>query len=93
MVYLPDPDGSRSDTPSLAFEQFEERLEAEGVSASWQPTYNAKANPVGIRLRMDDLQRPVVRELLRASLEILKPGAVAWSERPQTPAKAGPTPA
>lgn len=93
MVYLPDPDGSRSDTQSLAFEQFEERLEAEGVSASWQPAYNAKANPVGIRLRMDDLQRPVVQELLRASFEILKPGAVAWSERPQTPAEAGQTPA
>jgi hypothetical protein len=82
-VYLPDPDGSRSDTPSLAFEQFEERLRAEGLSANWQPSYNAKANPVVIRLRIDDLQRPVVHDLLRASFEILKPGAVAWSERPR----------
>ena len=31
MVYLPDPDGTRSDTPSLAFEHFEERLQVEGL--------------------------------------------------------------
>ena len=56
-VYLPDPDGTRSDEPSVAFEQFEARLREEGLSASWQPTYNAKANPVVVRLRRQDLDR------------------------------------
>ena len=53
-------------------------------STNWQPSYNAKANPVVIRLRVEDLQRSVVQDLLRASFEILKPGAAAWSERPRT---------
>lgn len=80
-VYLPDPDGSRSDEPSVAFEQFEARLREVGLSANWQPSYNAKANPVVIRLRLADLERPVVHELLRASYEILSDGAQPWSER------------
>jgi hypothetical protein len=83
-VYLPDPDGSRSDEPSVAFEQFEARLRQEGLSASWQPSYNAKANPVAIRLRREDLDRPVVQELLRGSYEILRDGAQPWSERSTT---------
>jgi hypothetical protein len=80
-VYLPDPDGTRSDEPSVAFEQFESRLRQEGLSASWQPTYNAKANPVVVRLRRQDLDRPVVQDLLRASYDILAEGAQPWSER------------
>jgi hypothetical protein len=87
-VYLPDPDGSRSDEPSVAFEQFEARLRQEGLSASWQPSYNAKANPSAIRLRRENLDRPVVQELLRGSYEILRDGAQPWSERaaaPETP--------
>ena len=81
MVYLPDPDGTRSDEPSVAFAQFETRLAAEGLSANWQPTYNAKANPVVVRLRRQDLERPVVQDLLRASYDILAEGAQPWSER------------
>jgi hypothetical protein len=80
-LYLPDPDGSRSDEPSVAFEQFEVRLRDVGLSVNWQPSYNAKANPVVIRLRVADLQRPIVHELLRASYEILADGAQPWSER------------
>jgi hypothetical protein len=80
-VYLPDPDGTRSDDPSVAFEQFEARLREEGLSANWQPTYNAKANPVVVRLRRQDLERPVVQDLLRASYDILAEGAQPWSER------------
>jgi hypothetical protein len=79
-VYLPDPDGSR-DQPSLAFESFEARLQAEGLTASWTPKYNAGANPIGLRLVDDDLRRPVVQELLRASHAALGDGAEPWSER------------
>ncbi|MGI8574539.1 MAG: hypothetical protein ACR2MA_04185 [Egibacteraceae bacterium] len=82
-VYLPDPDGSRSDDPSVAFERFEARLRDEGLSVNWQPSYNAKANPVVIRLRRGDLERAVVQELLRASYEILRNGAQPWTERQQ----------
>jgi hypothetical protein len=82
-VYLPDPDGSRSDDPSLAYEAFEGRLRDAGVTASWVPNYNAKANPVSLRLRRTDLDQPAVQELLRASYEILQDGAQPWSERPR----------
>jgi hypothetical protein len=93
-VYLPDPDGSRSEDASLAFEQFEPRLREVGVTASWVPNYNAKANPVSIRLRRADLEKPVVQELLRASFEILRDGAPAWSERAaSTPPRAESQPA
>jgi hypothetical protein len=40
-----------------------------------------KANPVVIRLRLADLERPVVQQLLRASSEILADSAPPWSER------------
>jgi hypothetical protein len=79
-VYLPDPDGSRSDSPSLAFEHFEPLLRDEGVTASWVPNYNAKANPVSLRLRRPDLARPVIQELLRASFAILREPGQPWSE-------------
>ena len=88
-MYLPDPDGPRSDEPSVAFEQFEAGLREEGLSAWWQPTYNAKANPVVVRLRRQGLERPVVQDLLRASYDILAEGAQPWSERSATaPAEA-----
>jgi hypothetical protein len=80
-VYLPDPDGSRSEDPSVAFEAFEPPLRDAGVSPSWQPLYNAKANPVCLRLDLAALAKPVVQELLRASYEILADGAQPWSER------------
>jgi hypothetical protein len=86
-VYLPDPDGSRSDDPSLAFENLEPRLRDEGVTVSWVPNYNARANPVSLRLRRPDLNRPVIHELLRASYEILQDGAQPWSERARTMAE------
>ena len=59
-VYLPDPDGSR-DQPSLAFESFESRLQDEAISASWNTKYNAGANPIAVRLGVDDLERDVVQ--------------------------------
>jgi hypothetical protein len=80
-IYLPDPDGSREEQPSIAFEHFRERLQTEGLEPAWQRTYNAGANPVSIRLKRSDLQKPGVHELLKATFEILDAGATAWSER------------
>ena len=70
-IYLPDPDGLRGEQQSPAMDEFQERLRKEGLETSWQPTYNAGANPVPIRLRQADLAKPVVQELLRATFEIL----------------------
>jgi hypothetical protein len=84
-IYLPDPDGLRGDQQSPAMDEFQERLRKEGLETSWQPTYNAGANPVPIRLRKADLGKPVVQELLRATFEILAPGATPWSERQPPP--------
>lgn len=78
-VYLPDPDGSR-DQPSLAFEAFEARLREEGLNASWNTKYNAGANPIALRLSIDDLGRTPVKELLRASHAALQDGARPYSE-------------
>jgi hypothetical protein len=72
-IYLPDPDGLRGEVQSPAMDE------------SWQPTYNAGANPVPIRLRQADLVKPVVQELLRATFEILDTGATPWSERHAQP--------
>lgn len=96
-IYLPDPDGLRGEQQSPAMDVFQERLREEGIETTWQPTYNAGANPVPIRLRQDDLAKPVVQDLLRATFEILDPGAVPWSERQpetttQADAAAGPDP-
>jgi uncharacterized protein (DUF736 family) len=66
-VYLPDPDGSRAEEPSVAMESFRERLHDEGLEAAWQRTYNAGSNPISMRLRRSDLDKPVVQELLRAT--------------------------
>jgi hypothetical protein len=44
MVYLPDPDSSREEQPSVAFEYFEERLRGAGLEPAWIRTYNAGAN-------------------------------------------------
>ena len=79
-VYLPDPDGSRSDEPSVAFEHFSDQLKPLGLEPSWQTTYNAGANPVNVRLRRQDIEKPQVQDLLRASFEILADGAAAWSD-------------
>jgi hypothetical protein len=80
-IYLPDPDGSRSDEPSLAFESLEPRLAEAGITAAWVPGYNARANPVSVRLRRAELELPIVQQVLRASYEILQAGAQPWSQR------------
>jgi len=59
---------------------FQERLRQDGLETNWQPTYNAGANPVSIRLRQTDLAKPSVQDLLRATFEILGPSATSWSE-------------
>jgi hypothetical protein len=79
-VHLPDPDGSR-DEPSVAFEDFRERLSALGLEPSWQASYNAGANPISLRLKKADLDRREVQDLLKASWEIIGDGATPWSER------------
>ncbi len=53
----------------------------EGLTASWNTKYNAGSNPVAIRLVLEDLERPIVQDLLRASHAALHDGASAWSER------------
>ena len=67
-------------------DEFQERLRKEGMETSWQPTYNAGANPVPIRLRTADIAKPVVQELLRATFGILASGATPWSEQHAQPA-------
>src|SRR5690242_3177123 len=49
--YLPDPDGLHGEQQSPAMDVFQERLREDGLETNWQPTYNAGANPVSIRLR------------------------------------------
>jgi hypothetical protein len=67
---------------------FRERPREEGLETSWQPTYNAGANPVAIRLRQADLDKPAVQDLLRATFEILDQRAIPWSEHhPPPPAE------
>jgi hypothetical protein len=80
-VWLPDPDGSREEQPSVAFEQLRERLNEVGLEPTWNKNYNAGANPIGLRLTIADLEKPQVQELLRETFAILEPGAVPWSER------------
>jgi hypothetical protein len=84
-IYLPDPDGLRGEQQSPAMDDFQERLRGEGLETSWQPTYNAGANPVPLRLRQPDLAKPVVQELLKATFAILDSAAVPWSERQAQP--------
>jgi hypothetical protein len=93
-IYLPDPDGLRGEQQSPAMDILQERLREAGLETTWQPTYNAGANSVSIRLREADLDKPVVQDLLRATFEILDPGAEPWSERhppptAQTPSASG----
>jgi hypothetical protein len=80
-IYLPDPDGSRSETPSLAFDYFSDCLREVGLDAGWQRTYNAGSNPISLRLRRPDLAKEPVRELLRASFEILDADATPFTQR------------
>jgi hypothetical protein len=84
-IYLPDPDGLRGEQQSPAMDEFQERLRKEGLETNWQPTYNAGANPVPVRLRKADLAKPVIQDLLRATFEILAQGAPPWSERQAHP--------
>jgi hypothetical protein len=84
-IYLPDPDGLHGEQQSPAMDVFQERLREDGLETNWQPTYNAGANPVSIRLRRADLDKPAVQDLLRATFEILGPGAAPWSERQAEP--------
>ena len=93
-IYLPDPDGLCGEQQSPAMDEFQERLRKEGLETSWQPTYNAGASPVPVRRRREDLARPVVQDLLRATFEILAPCARPRSERQaQSPAEGtGPAP-
>jgi hypothetical protein len=70
-----------SEQQSPAMDVFQERLREDGLETNWQPTYNAGANPVSIRLRQADLDKPSVQDLLQATFEILGPGATPWSER------------
>ena len=85
-IYLPDPDGLRGEQQSPAMDEFQERLRKEGLETSWQPTYNAGANPVPVRLRTPDIPKPVVQDLLRATFQILDSGAMPWSEKHAPPA-------
>lgn len=80
-IYLPDFDGLRGAQQSPAMDDFQERLRKEGLETSWQPTYNAGANPIPVPPRQVDLAKPVVQELLRATFEIVEPGTTPWSER------------
>jgi hypothetical protein len=41
---------------------FQERFREAGLETTWQPTYNAGANSVSIRLREADLDKPVVQD-------------------------------
>lgn len=78
-VYLPDPDGSRKEESS-AFEHFRELLDGHGLTLTWNPTYNAGANPVSLRLRTSDLQLPVLQQLMQATYHAVKvPAAEPWS--------------
>ena len=61
LVYLPDPDGLRGEQQSPAMDDFQERLRKEGLETSWQPTCNAGANAVPIRLRTQTLPSPWCR--------------------------------
>lgn len=63
----------------------QERLREDGLETNWQPTYNAGANPVSIRLRQTDLDKLAVQDLLRATFEILGQGVAPWSERQAEP--------
>ncbi|MEV8221811.1 hypothetical protein AB0P16_05020 [Dietzia maris] len=78
-IYLPDPDLSK-ERESAAFEHFQERLANEKIALSWNATYNAGANALGLTLRRGDIGNPVVQDLLRASYAALINDARPWSE-------------
>ncbi|MHB8324471.1 MAG: hypothetical protein ACYDEA_01695 [Candidatus Dormibacteria bacterium] len=80
MLYLPDPDRTRSPEPSPAFQALSVRLRDAGIEANWQTIYNAGANPIVVRLRRPDLGKPAVQELLRATFEALGTESETWSE-------------
>jgi hypothetical protein len=80
-VYLPDPDRSRGTVPSTAYEHFEGLLRGDDITISWQPTYNAGSNPIGVRLTRPDLEKATVQALLRASFQALTGDGRPWSEQ------------
>lgn len=85
-IYFPDPDGTRAEEPSVAFESFARRLEEADLDPSWQTTYDVGAHPITMRLRRADLAKIPVQDFLRASFEILEEGTEPWSQRhPPTP--------
>jgi hypothetical protein len=47
---------------------------------------SAGGETAAARLRQADLTKPVVQDLLRATFEVLDPGAIPWSERQAQPA-------
>lgn len=78
-IYLPDPDGSRKEE-SDAFEHFRELLDGEGLTIAWNPTYNAGANPISIRMRTDDLAKPAVLQFLKGTYEaVVTSSPEPWS--------------
>lgn len=79
MTYLPDPDQSRNDE-SPAYVHFRDRLSEVGVDLGWQTTYNAGANPISLRLRGPDIRDVITQDLLRATFEAVRPGAIPWSQ-------------
>jgi hypothetical protein len=80
-TYLPDPDGSREEDASIAFERFSSELAEHGLTLAWTANYNAGSNPISVTLREEHLQLEPLRELLAASFEILSPNVTPWSER------------
>jgi hypothetical protein len=79
-TYLPDPDGLKGDEQSPAMDVFQERLRDIGVEINWTPAYNAGSNPVAVTLTRADINKPEVRDFLRATFHILDHGAVPWSQ-------------
>ena len=87
--YLHDPDGVHDQEPSPAFEAFKEKLASAGVNLTWAYGYDGGTHPVSIGLTKADLEKPEVRELLRASYEITDEDAVPWSDRQAPPSDGG----
>ncbi|QOW00160.1 hypothetical protein RCF27_07085 [Rhodococcus pyridinivorans] len=84
-VYLPDPDHSKEEE-SPAFNYFRDLLEESSISLAWNPSYNAGANPISLRLRKEDLHNDSVQKLLIATYEAVASDAVPWSTTNPTPA-------
>ncbi len=53
------------DQPSARFARVKAVLAPLSIDIAWAWKYNAGANPVGFGLRLQDLDHPIVREVLR----------------------------